>query len=66
VAAPRLDFPEAVRRLGGMKTGLSEGDDPGREGSVDAIAGQRTLSSLAMKTVHLKKLSFNYILNSIR
>jgi hypothetical protein len=39
VAAPRLDLPEAVRRLGGIKTGLSEGDDPGREGSVDAMAG---------------------------
>jgi len=56
VAAPRLDFPEAVRRLGGIKTGLSEGDDPGREGSVDAMAaGQRTLISLALKNVHLKK-----------
>jgi hypothetical protein len=47
VAAPRLDFPEAVRRLGGMKTGLSEGDDPGREGSVDAIAGVGSTSRAA-------------------
>jgi hypothetical protein len=39
VAAPRLDFPEAVRRLGGIKTGFSEGDEPGWEGSVDAMAG---------------------------
>ena len=34
-AAPADDLPDAVRRLGGMKTGFSGG--PWRAGSVEAI-----------------------------
>ncbi len=41
VAAPAADFPEAVRRLGGMKTGFSGGPD--RAGSVDAMRWQRAV-----------------------
>ena len=47
MAAPADDLPDAVRRLGGMKTGFSGG--PWRAGSVEAMLALLSLCCVIIK-----------------